>query len=583
MHRRASHVVVLGGGIAGLSAAHTLRNSLRNTKITLLESSSRFGGWLWSERIEGFLFERGCRGIRPSGPGGQESIAMIEELGIQRQAIVASPAAASRFIWQGPKKGLEKLPNSFIQGIRSPLTMSAPLWAVRDIFATPGPASVSAISGNCASENADESVSAFAQRHFGTHVARVLLDAALGGIHAGDIDKLSARSVLPMLWEAEIQGTWAGGRAASVLLGLYRKRQIDVAAKVNDNTNTSSLSPFATAAATAASLSFIDGVGALPAALISSLCEGDKPAVLLKDSPISALLPSPHGVHIVLESGASLEADAVVCALPASDLATILLRSLSSKGTNVSDDIATMSAAASTASTASAAASQTRASVGVVSMAWRHAPPGLWSPGPAHAHSGFGYLVPRQARARGTPPILGMTFDSTVFPGQSDAWSSSCLKKSTNTTPSTSNNSTIIGPGTAADVPIAIADSETRITVMMGGAGAAADGAHVTNMSQEELVACALNAAREQAGVGAGGPPHTVRASIAHNAIPQYNVGHSIRETAVRVGIQTSFSGRVELAGNSWGGIGAADAIRSGRIAARNVVARLTRNQSVIT
>ncbi len=39
---------------------------------------------------------------------------------------------------------------------------------------------------------ADESVAAFAERHFGSHVARVMLRAAQGGICTGGVDALSA-------------------------------------------------------------------------------------------------------------------------------------------------------------------------------------------------------------------------------------------------------------------------------------------------------------------------------------------------------------------------------------------------------
>ena len=40
------HIAVLGGGISGLSTAYFLRRANRNIRVTLIESSSRFGGWL---------------------------------------------------------------------------------------------------------------------------------------------------------------------------------------------------------------------------------------------------------------------------------------------------------------------------------------------------------------------------------------------------------------------------------------------------------------------------------------------------------------------------------------------------------
>lgn len=65
--------------------------------VTLLESSNRFGGWLYSKRINGHLFEFGCRGIRPQGSG-TEAMRMLEELGMENETLPASDAAKGRYI-----------------------------------------------------------------------------------------------------------------------------------------------------------------------------------------------------------------------------------------------------------------------------------------------------------------------------------------------------------------------------------------------------------------------------------------------------------------------------------------------------
>ena len=51
-HNRNHHVVVLGGGITGLSAAFYLARKHPTVQITLVEKSTQFGGWVRSERIE---------------------------------------------------------------------------------------------------------------------------------------------------------------------------------------------------------------------------------------------------------------------------------------------------------------------------------------------------------------------------------------------------------------------------------------------------------------------------------------------------------------------------------------------------
>ncbi|CAG8495603.1 15242_t:CDS:1, partial [Acaulospora morrowiae] len=67
------HFVILGGGISGLTAAWYLAlNAPLTTKITLLEASNRFGGWIQSTRVgeDRILFEQGPRTLRPVGLGG---------------------------------------------------------------------------------------------------------------------------------------------------------------------------------------------------------------------------------------------------------------------------------------------------------------------------------------------------------------------------------------------------------------------------------------------------------------------------------------------------------------------------------
>lgn len=71
--------LILGGGIAGLSAAYRLLGKVADPKnITVLESSGRLGGWIQSKRFEdGAIFELGPRGLRPAGPNGRASLELV--------------------------------------------------------------------------------------------------------------------------------------------------------------------------------------------------------------------------------------------------------------------------------------------------------------------------------------------------------------------------------------------------------------------------------------------------------------------------------------------------------------------------
>jgi len=84
----AKHVMILGGGITGLSAAfHLSRRLPLSTRITLLEARPRLGGWIQSDRLEleddhgkkgSVLLEAGPRTLRPNSPAMFE---LVREIG----------------------------------------------------------------------------------------------------------------------------------------------------------------------------------------------------------------------------------------------------------------------------------------------------------------------------------------------------------------------------------------------------------------------------------------------------------------------------------------------------------------------
>ena len=70
---RAKNIVVVGGGITGLTAAFELSRSLPNANIALYESKHKLGGWLGSEIIPvnrgEIIFEWGPRTLRSVSDG----------------------------------------------------------------------------------------------------------------------------------------------------------------------------------------------------------------------------------------------------------------------------------------------------------------------------------------------------------------------------------------------------------------------------------------------------------------------------------------------------------------------------------
>lgn len=601
-------VVVLGGGPAGLAAALGARR--RGAAVTLLESSGGAGGWLRSERAPGgFLFEAGCRGLRPTGAAGRAALALAESIGLgldaPRGALLAR--AGARYLLHGG--ALARLPSGLLAALSSPLTASASAWAARELTAAarrppagggawpPSPAAAAAAPGDddgwptgapgeVNAREDEESVQEFATRRLGAFVGDELLDAAFAGVYAGSAAELSARAVMPGAWRAE--AAHGGIARAALAQALAAARVLRGGGAAPPAAAVASPLADAAAAARAVSVSFQDGVGALPEAMVRALraaeCGGHDgdggrgggpPADVITHARVVSLAPAPPRagdgaglvprVRVQYESSSggggggrapstrlltTLDADAVVSALPAGALAAALRRGAAAGGAGVPPAAA---AAADAAATALAAIPY--ASVALVSMAWAAGGgrPGLPRP-PA---DGFGYLLSSRERGRpphsagaaaeaalswiargavGAPPplpILGMVWDSRAFPGQA-----------------------------------ASPSGDARVTVMVGGAGwreAAAGGE-----GDDALRALARAAlAAHVPGGAAARPPDATRVGRAVDAIPQYTRGHTARVRAAAEGAAAAFRGRLFLAGNALRGVGAADALANGLEAGR--------------
>ncbi len=162
-------ITIIGAGIAGLSAAWHLQ---KLGKVTVYEKSGRVGGWIETVHRDGFCFERGPRGFRPSGKG-KQTVELCKALGLE--LLPASESAKRRFILRGGQ--LEAFsPRKMVGGL------------VRDLFAR-------------RPKVEDETIEAFFGRHIGKRLTREFLDPLCRGIFGGDYRKLSARSCFPGLWK----------------------------------------------------------------------------------------------------------------------------------------------------------------------------------------------------------------------------------------------------------------------------------------------------------------------------------------------------------------------------------------------
>jgi oxygen-dependent protoporphyrinogen oxidase len=182
-----STIAVVGGGIAGLTAAHRLADA---HEVIVFERESVPGGKIRSERIAGgYLFEWGPSGFLASADAVQS---LVDDLGLRDVLTPASEAAKKRYIyWNGRLHALPaKPPEALKMTILSPL---GKLRAFRELFVAKG-----------AGEE-DESVLDFMQRRFGREVAERLVAPALLGVSGGDAATTSLAAMFPRVREIEAE------------------------------------------------------------------------------------------------------------------------------------------------------------------------------------------------------------------------------------------------------------------------------------------------------------------------------------------------------------------------------------------
>ena len=185
---------IVGGGVAGLAAAHYALKVPGYKRIVLLEAADRLGGWIRMVRNEdGVLFEKGPQTIRPAGHQGANTLALVHDPDLAdsiRQGIYSHPSSTNRMILVDKK--LHKLLNSFqslfytLPPFSRPLAMSA----FTDL-------STSRVKCD------DISLHEFVSRRLGQEVAEFAVSSLVWGICAGDSRQVSVHFIAKYLHQLE--------------------------------------------------------------------------------------------------------------------------------------------------------------------------------------------------------------------------------------------------------------------------------------------------------------------------------------------------------------------------------------------
>lgn len=193
-------IAIIGGGIAGLSAAFYLekaRAAGAPFQWILFEKSDRLGGVIRTEHRDGFVLEAGPDSFLTAKP---EAARLCQELGIGRELISSNDADRKTYILVKSKlvpipQGLEfMVPTRIWPMVTTPLfSFRTKLGMAAELFSNP------------ARNSGDESVGQFVRRHFGQEMVDRVAEPLLSGVYGGNVDQLSIRAVLPRFAEMEQQ------------------------------------------------------------------------------------------------------------------------------------------------------------------------------------------------------------------------------------------------------------------------------------------------------------------------------------------------------------------------------------------
>ncbi|MBQ0864105.1 protoporphyrinogen oxidase [Streptomyces sp. A73] len=284
------HVLVIGGGISGLAAAHQLLAS--GVRVTLLEATDRLGGKLRAGSIAGTAaVDLGAESMLARRP---EAVELARAVGLGEQ--LQPPSVAGGAIWT--RGAVRPMPKGHLMGVPGDPA------ALGGVLSPEGLARI-AEDGRLPRTEVGEDVAVgdYVARRLGREVVDRLVEPLLGGVYAGDAYRISMRAAVPQLYEA--------ARGERSLLAAVRA--------VQERAATSPAPPGPVF------MGLEGGVGRLPGA-VAEACTA-KGADIRLNTPVTRLgrVPSEAGSGWIAETPhETVRADAVVLAAPAPAAARLL-------------------------------------------------------------------------------------------------------------------------------------------------------------------------------------------------------------------------------------------------------------------
>ena len=300
------HVVVIGGGIAGLAAAFFLKDEA--VRVTVLEGSPRLGGKLSASDVAGVAMDEGAEALLARRP---EGIELITAVGLGDDLVPAGVTSSAIYT----RGAMRSLPRRQFMGVPADLDELA----ATGVISADGVARARNESAPPA-EAGDVPVAQYIGSRLGVEIVDRLVDPLLGGVYAGRSEDLSFQATLAPLAAATRKHATLTGAVTSLL-------PPPPPAGAGDNSNKLPAGAAAPSGGPAGKptpvfVSLTTGIGALPEAIAKA-----SGADVRTNAMVRELKRTGTGWRLTMGSAADpgyLDADAVILAIPAAPAARLL-------------------------------------------------------------------------------------------------------------------------------------------------------------------------------------------------------------------------------------------------------------------
>lgn len=197
MERTDKKVIIIGGGISGLTTAFWLKKN--GVNITLLEKNPFPGGSIRTEYKEGYLIEYGPNSALETTPLIDK---LLEGLKIGSEKVYATEESKKRYILRNGM--LHPLPMGPVSFIKTKLfSFSAKLRLFKEPFIK-------------SKSDETETLADFTRRRLGNEFLDYAINPFVAGVFAGDPENLNVKTAFPKLYDLEQNyGSLIGGAIKS--------------------------------------------------------------------------------------------------------------------------------------------------------------------------------------------------------------------------------------------------------------------------------------------------------------------------------------------------------------------------------